>query len=416
MTGIPSTSRPSIGSRRRILDLLLTREPLSRAELARLTNLNKPTVSNLVARLIDEGIVHEIGSGTSTGGRKPILLTIRGASRFVAGVEIDASGCRLILVDLHGERVALTDVTLGATGLDLTVDAIAAGLDTLLGARDRSALLGCGVAVPGLVDPATETVDSVSRLGWSGVPLRSILAGRIGVPVSVTDRGKAAGLGELWTLGVLGKERARDLIYLYLGRGVAGAIVLDREIHWGSTNIAGEIGHITVDPDGPPCACGNLGCLEALVSTTSIIHHGHRLFPPEGEDPLTRVLHSDAPAPDKVAALGHAATAGDARAIDVVTVTARWLGIAIAGLINTLNPSVVVLGGPTSEWGQVLSDAVDRELARRALPQSRRAARVVIGHARDLAAPLGAAALMLQQAAGLLAGSTRVDNRERPAA
>jgi N-acetylglucosamine repressor len=387
---IPTWSRATADSRRQIIALLLDRGALSRADLARLTHLNKPTISNLIARLIDEGIVHEIGSGTSTGGRKPILLSIQETSRLAIGIEIDAAACRLLLVTLQGERLAKLTMPLATSSIDAVVDAIASGIDQLFIDQDRDALLGCGVAVPGLVDRINDTVDSPMRLGWSNVPFRSLLVARLKVPVLVTDRGKAAGLGEMW---VLGKEQAHDLIYLYLGNGVAGAVVLGRELHWGVSNIAGEIGHMTVDPDGPVCSCGNRGCLESLVSTSAILERAQQ----------SHVAHPGRSFAHSIAAIGAAAAWGDPLAGEIVEATAKWIGIALANLINTLNPATVVLGGPTAEWGEVLIDAINREIDARALPLSRQAAVIVTGKAGDLATPLGAAALVLQQAAELIA-------------
>jgi predicted NBD/HSP70 family sugar kinase len=389
---IPTWSRATADSRRQIIALLLERGALSRADLARLTRLNKPTISNVVARLIDEGIVQEIGSGSSTGGRKPILLSIQETSRLAVGVEIDASVCRFLLVTLHGERLVTLDAPRETSSIESVVEAIATGLDQLFIDQYGDALLGCGIAVPGLVDRVNDTVDSPMRLGWSNVPLRSLLEARLNVPVLVTDRGKAAGLGEMW---VLGKEQAHDLIYLYLGNGVAGAVVLGRELHWGVSNIAGEIGHMTVDPDGPVCSCGNRGCLESLVSTPAILERAQQsLF----AHPDSSLAH-----PITVAAIGAAAAGGDPLAGEIVDATARWIGIALANLINALNPATVVLGGPTAEWGEVLIDAINREIDARALPLSRQAAEIVTGKAGDLATPLGAAALVLQQAAELIA-------------
>jgi predicted NBD/HSP70 family sugar kinase len=410
---LSAQSRTSASSRRRVIDLLLCRGALSRAELARLTHLNKPTISAIVAGLIADGLVEEIGAGTSTGGRRPILLTVPGSSRVVAGIELDASVCRLLLVGLHGERLASLELPLASTQAAEVVETMAVGLDDLVAGRDRSTLLGCGVAVPGLVDLARDTVDSAVRLGWEGVPLRPLLEARLGVPVMITDRGKAAGLGELW---VLRKERVHDLIYLYLGRGVAGAIVLGREIHWGASYLAGEIGHMAVDPNGPTCSCGNRGCLEALVSTSAIIHRSRRLLGSGNDGRLARALRTDLQEGAAIAAIGAAATAGDEVALAIVAETAGWLGIAIAGLVNALNPAVVVLGGPTAAWGTVLVDAVGRAVAARALPLARRAVTIVAGQAGDLAVPLGAAALVLQQAADLLAGSRSAAASGRSAA
>jgi glucokinase len=257
-----------------------------------------------------------------------------------------------------------------------------------------------------LVDPAQDTVDAAARLGWRGVPLRGLLAARLGAPTMVTDRGKAAALGELW---VLGKEQAHDLVYLYLGGGVAGAIVLGHELHWGTRFMAGEIGHMTVDPGGPVCACGSRGCLEAFVSTSAILGRARDRLAADPGGALGPMLGEGTPDEDGIAAIGAAAQAGDPRALGAIRDAARWLGIAIANLVNVLNPGVVVLGGPTAEWGQVLIDAIDRELETWALPPSRRAVRVVAGQARERAVPLGAAALVLRHAGELLAaprGST----------
>ena len=389
---IPTWSRATADSRRQIIALLLERGALSRADLARLTHLNKPTVSNLVAKLINEGIVREIGSGTSTGGRKPILLAIQETSRLAIGIEIDASMCRLLLVTLRGERLLMCDVPLATPSIETVVAAIANGVDQLFIDQHRDSLLGCGIAIPGLVDRVNDTVDSPMRLGWSNVALRSMLEARLNVPVLVTDRGKAAGLGEMW---VLGKEQAHDLIYLYLGNGVAGAVVLGRELHWGVSNIAGEIGHMTIDPDGPVCSCGNRGCLESLVSTAAILERAQQSL----------VMHPDSSLADPItiAAIGVAAAQGDQVACEIVDATAMWIGIALANLINALNPATVVLGGPTAEWGEVLIDAINREVDSRALTLSRQAAVIVTGKAGDLATPLGAAALVLQKAAELIA-------------
>jgi N-acetylglucosamine repressor len=386
-------------ARRRVLDILLG-ETLSRAELARVTRLSKPTISAIVARLIGEGIVQEIGAGASTGGRTPTLLQVRGMSRLVAGVEIDAASCRFLLATLHGEQLVSIERPMASSDAATVVETIAAGIEALVADRDRGLLLGCGVAVPGLVDLAHNMVDCATRLGWKGVPLRALLEGRLGVPVMVTDRGKAAGLGELWHLG---KEKPHDVIYLYLGRGVAGAVVLDRELHWGASYAAGEIGHMIVDPDGPPCECGSRGCLEALVSTSAIFGQARTLLAMGRQSTLARDLATAGRADsDGIRAIGAAARRQDPLALEIVGGVARWLGLAIANLVNVLNPAVVVLGGPVAEWGSVLTDAIERALERSALPLHRQAVRVVTGRARETAVPLGAAVLVLQRAGELL--------------
>lgn len=397
---LPLMSRTSRDYRQKIISLLLSRGKLSRAELARLTRLNKPTVSNLVAGLIDDGIVREIGSGVSTGGRRPILLEIRETSRLVVGTEIDARSCRLLLVSLTGERLAEAAIPLSATNISAVVDAIAAGIASLFVDHPRAALLGLGVAIPGLVNRADDSVALPAPFDWTAAPLRRLLAERLDLPVLVTDRGKAAGLGEMW---VLGRERGHDLIHLYLGGGVGGAVVIGQEIHWGVSNIAGEIGHMTVDPAGPVCSCGKPGCLEVLVSTRAIAERFHLLAVSHPDSSLFHSLNRLEDPAAVVRAVGPAARAGDRLANEVVTSTARWIGLAISNLINLLNPGAVVLGGPTSEWGDPLIRAIEREVDRWALPLAREAVSIVIGQAGDDATALGASALVLQQASELLA-------------
>lgn len=395
-------SRTTRDARQKIIALLLSQGRLSRAELARLTRLNKPTVSNLVAGLIDDGIVREIGAGVSTGGRRPILLEIRDTSRLVVGAEIDARSCQLLLVSLTGERLAETAVPLSTTEVDAVVDAIAAGIASLFIDRPRATLLGLGVAIPGLVNRADDSVALPSPFDWKAAPLRRLLAERLDLPVLVTDRGKAAGLGEMW---VLGREQAHDLIHLYLGGGVGGAVVIGQEILWGVSNIAGEIGHMTVDPDGPLCSCGKPGCLEALVSTRAIAGCLRTLAVSHFGPSLLDSIDLDGDSAEIVRAIGPAARMGDRLALEVVESTARWIGLAIGNLINALNPGAVVLGGPTSGWGKPLLTAIEREVDRWALPLARQAVTIVIGQAGDDATALGASALVLQQASDLLAQS-----------
>jgi len=390
-----------INPRRRIIELLLERGTLSRTELAIIMHLSKPTVSATVAELIAEGVVQEVGVGASTVGRKPILLRLGGMGRVVVGVEIDVGVCRLVLVTLDGERLTLRELIADTGDVDVLLAALVDAVDALLLGRDRQALLGCGVAVPGVVNVAEETVDCMDRLGWRDVPLQALLARQLGVPVVVTDRGKAAGLGELWYRG---RENHDDLLYLFLGRGVAGAVVLGNTIHLGPTHTAGEFGHMVLDPAGPPCVCGRSGCLEAFVATGAM---RARLRSALTDGRASTVTVEDAERADvaMVMAIGAAADRGDALACDLIAHAAYWLGIAVVNLVNVLNPSLVVLGGPLARWDRRLIAPIESALDAHALPVPRRGVRIVASEAKETAPSLGAAALMLQRAGELLAST-----------
>ncbi len=223
-------------NRRRVIELLVSRGALSRADLARLTHLSKPAISGIVADLVNEDVVTEGGAGSSTGGRRPIMLHLGGAKKVAVGVELDAHIARFLLVTLEGEPLALGERETPAQ-LEALPEAIAAGLDQLLGNPSARTPIGCGIAIAGLVDRVRDTVDFADRPDWRAVPLRDLLQARLAMPVMITDRGKAAGLRELWQLDP--RERD-DLIYLYLGRGVAGAIILGNALHLGSVDESPE--------------------------------------------------------------------------------------------------------------------------------------------------------------------------------
>lgn len=387
----------SVTSRRRVIDLLVAEGELSRAELARRTGLTRPAISYVVGRLLAEGLVREAGVDRSSGGRRPVLLRLGGDAKLAAGIEVDAAACRCLLTTLDGGEVAAIEVPV-ADGDDAVFAAIEAALRAALGGRDRRALLGCGLAVPGVVDPRDDTVDA-PRLGWRRLPVRRLLIERLGTPIMIADRGKAAGLGELWSLG---EEKPQDLIYLYLGRGVAGALVLRRRIYQGPSHTAGEVGHMSLNPAGPRCDCGRRGCLEAYVSTRALIARARARVTGFVGSALAAPLAAGLPDEELITRIGAAAEAGDALARDLIAYAARWLAVAIANLINLLNPTVIVLGGPLAQWGDPLRAAIARQIDHWALPAPRRAVRLELGRARERAAALGAAALVLQRAGALL--------------
>lgn len=388
----------SMTGRRRIIDLLVAHGGVSRAELARRTGLTKPAISYVVAQLLTEGLVREVGSDRSTGGRRPVLLRVVGEAKLAAGIEVDAEGCHCMLTTLDGRELTTSNVP-ATESSERFLDAIESGLRDLLQGRERRALIGCGLAVPGLVDSAEDTVTA-PRLGWHRLPIQRALEARLGVPVMITDRGKAAGLGELWALG---EQKPHDLIYLYLGRGVAGALVLWQSVHLGPSHTAGEVGHMVVNPSGPRCDCGRRGCLEAYVSTVAIIARARAGLARGEQSRLDELLAAELPDETLIDRIGEAACAGDALARDLLAYAARWLAVAIANLVNLLNPAVIVLGGPLAQWGEPLRAAIERRVGRWALPVPRQAVRIELGRARDRAVPLGAAVLVLQRAGTLLA-------------
>jgi len=368
-----------------ILRLMQEYGPISRARLARQIGTSPTTIGSVVGKLLKRAYVIEGPSGSSNGGRPPVLLELN-RNRFVMGVEVSATDISVIVASLSGTKVAHTSVpTHGAKGYRL----IEHLLEVLARARDltqASALTGIGVATPGLVDDEAGIVRSADAIEWSDVPLRAIVEERFRLPTHVENNANAAVVGE----GRYGAARgARNLLYVNLGVGVGAGLVIDGSLYRGSSKMAGELGHLVVDPDGPRCHCGRYGCLEALVGTDALTARARdsavAAGGPSGE-------------PVDLDTIARALAAGDSGAVALCENAGVWIGTALAGVINLMNPELIILGGPTTRLGPRLLDAVRQTLERRTLALPLAGVKIVAPALRSDSAAMGAAVLALDSA------------------
>ncbi|MFE1950138.1 ROK family transcriptional regulator [Streptomyces sp. NPDC059524] len=252
-----------------VLDLLRTAgEPgISRLELAERTGLTPQAVSKITARLRADGLVVEAGRRASTGGKPRTVLRLVAGAGHAVGLHLDRDELRTVLTDLAGDVVAArrAPLDLGA-GADAVLTTAACEIDQLLAegeAAGGDSVLGVGVAVPGPLDHAGGVLHRVTGFPqWDGFPLRDALAERLGLPVVVDKDTNAAALG-LALVGAAG-EGGRSFAYLHLGTGLGAGLVLDGALYRGERTGAGEFGHQVIQLDGPPCECGNRGCIEAI--------------------------------------------------------------------------------------------------------------------------------------------------------
>jgi predicted NBD/HSP70 family sugar kinase len=319
-------------NRRLVLRTLFREGPLSRADLARATHLTRVTASDLVAELLDEGLVEELGTRTDQRIGKPATLVgLVAQARLVVSVDLsDDEDFRAALVDLSGkvvDRAAVRhhDCT-GQTALDVVVD-----LATDLAARAGRPLLGVGVGTPGVVDPAGVVVEA-PNLGWHGVDVAGHL-GQIfgGLPTHVANDANAAALGEL----SLGGPPGRSLLLVKIVHGVGAGVVIDGHLVVGDRFAAGEIGHVVVDPKGESCACGRQGCLETIIAAPRLRQAADL---PPGQ-------------------------AGRSR-----TRAARKLGEALAPVVSALNLREVVLSGPIDLLDESFRHDALRAVQNRTMP------------------------------------------------
>ncbi len=377
-----------------ILDVLRRLAPLSRAELAAHTGLNRSTVSIIVNSLIEEGFVQETDLQSSRVGRPGMLLVLNPRGGFAVGVEIGVNFISVVLTDfvaqvLWHQRLpsnpAESQITLLERAANLTQQALERGM--ALGLRP----LGLGLGVPGLVDIHQSELIFAPNLQWRNVPLRAMWSQRFGLPVFVENDGNAAALGEYYFGAARGVE---DFIYLSAGVGLGGGIVLGGKLFRGSTGYASEVGHMTVNPNGELCGCGKRGCWETLVSPVAVARFARRRLEAGEHSAIREIAHGNLGAINFDIIL-QAAQDGDSLALDALHETACYMGTGIANLINVFNPQLVVIGGELSRASSLLLPTIKEIACQNALRESCENLQIVGSAHGEEACVMGAIALVL---------------------
>ncbi len=286
-------------------------------------------------------------------------------NKFSIGVDLGGTNLRIAAVDDQGklvEKVTLgTKVSLGRDHvIDDMCDAIRRMSDKF---KDSAPLLGIGIGVPGIIDSQTGLLrESPNLPGWAEYPVRAEIERRLHTIVILENDANVAALGEKW-LGAA-KEYS-DMAMLTLGTGVGGGLVLRGEIWRGANGMAGEFGHTTVEPDGHPCGCGNLGCLEQYASATAIVRMAKEAIAKNSASALANAAHSDAEFSAK--SIYNLAIQGDEDARRIFRYVGRCLGIVLSAMVNSLNLPIYVIGGGVSSAWEAFSPAIYEELRRRSL-------------------------------------------------
>ena len=257
----------------------------------------------------------------------------------------------------------------------------------------RDDFVGVGIGAPGPMDRDQGVVIVAPNLGWKMFPLRERIQSATGLRTTLDNDANCATLGEWWTGAAKG---ARNVIGITIGTGIGGGIIIDGQLFHGVSDVAGEIGHMTIDSTGRRCGCGNYGCLEAYASGTAIAVRAREALVGESEGILMRMCGGNF---EKVTAqmVYKAAKEGDLVAIDVVRETARFLGAGLGGLLNVLNPEVVVLAGGVVNAGDALFAPLKAEVKRRAFAPAVEACRIVPGLLGGSAGVVGAVAAFKAQ-------------------
>jgi predicted NBD/HSP70 family sugar kinase len=373
-------------NRQFVLNYIRDREPISRAEIARNTELQRSTVSTIVEELKAEGLIEEIGAGASTGGRRPTMLRLRAAGAMAVGVDVTPTHTTVASCDLKGRVLVSERVENVARPDEMTARVVECVRELV--ARDGSAVVaGVGISLPGLVDPSTGRAVFIPFFRWRDWAIAEEIERATGLKASVDNDANAAALAELW-FGRPEVSDSRDFIIALVAEGIGTGIVFDGQIYRGERGAAGEFGHMIVGQNGPvACSCGSYDCWEAFASERAAVA---RYTLNAGAAVGETVTFDD---------VIERALGGEHAAIDALTETAHYLGIGISNLIVGLSPEAVVVGGRiTRAWPIVapsLEETIQRSI-RRGLPS----ARIV---ASSLSEPtlMGAVSLVLARKFGL---------------
>ena len=373
-------------NRLRVIHALRDQGSISRAEIARRTGLSRSTVSSLVADLQADGLVierAELGAAHGTqGGRPPILLSFDSSAGAAVGIDFGHSHLRVAVSDLSSRILAERAVPLDTDdaaeeGLDAAADLV---VELLADAGiDPGQVIGAGMGLPGPIRQEDGVVGSGAILpGWVGVPAVAAMRSRLELPILVDND---ANLGALAEAAFGAARDASDMIYLKVASGIGAGLILNGRLYRGATGLAGELGHLLVDPEGHVCRCGNRGCLETLAATGALVD-------------LLRRSHGDV----TVARMLELAHGGDLGCRRVIADAGRAIGQAVSMLLNVLNPELLVVGGDLADAGDLLLDGVRESIGRAALPSAADAAGVVAGVLGERAQVLGAIALVVSEA------------------
>lgn len=375
-----------------VLRLLWDEQRISRAEIARRCGLSRSTVTEIVDELLPTELIAEVGIGPSRGGRPPIVLEFNYQAGCILGVDMGAAHVAVTLTDLRGRVLAWQDrfhpVRTDPDGTRaLIAELCAACLAAKPGSRRR--LVGIGIAVPCPVDPAhPDRFTELVLPDWHGRGGFEQLRTRYRVPLFVENDANLGALAERWWGAGRGID---DFAYVKVATGVGSGHFVEGRIYRGATGVAGEIGHMAIDPRGKPCVCGLRGCLATLVGAPALVERATELLARHPDSMLSGTRPT-------IETIENAALAGDPLGLQVAQEAAQHLGIAIAGLLNLMNPRLVILGGGLSLLGDLLLEPLRDVIRNRTLVSSLAAANVQTSELGSQSIAIGAATLVLDAA------------------
>ncbi len=374
-------------NRNLVLNTIFEHASISRAEISRRTSLTRTTVSDIVADLIAEGLVNEVGVGESIGGKSPILLSLVEDARYLIGLDLAHNQFRGASVNLRGKIRELVTMPVNSRNGEQALALVYEILDRLINVS-AVPLVGIGIGTPGLVNITEGTVVNAVNLEWKDLPLARLMEKRYHLPVSILNDSQAAAMGE-YTYGK-GHAAESNLILINVRHGIGAGIIIQGKLFHGDGGGAGEIGHVVVVPEGGLlCRCGNRGCLETVASAQALVKQAQAIAAQSHPSLLPR-----SPQEISLEAIEVAFSGGDDAVRQAVLETGRYLGMAISNLVGTLNIQNIVLTGDMTRFGAPWLEAIKEMITTTTLARLAQETQVEIGQLGENSIILGASAML----------------------
>lgn len=383
-------------NKKTILNIIIQKGPINRAEIARISGLSVPTVMKITDEFSQSRLIRTIGKRESTGGRQPELIEINKEEYLCIGLDVGRKRLKVIVMNLAGEIKRKKAIPTGDTlppeiAIYRMISLIREIVDEMGESKKR--ILGIGIGMPGLLDPDTGLVNFSPDFGWEQVDLRGRFEQEFLFPVLIENANRVMALGERWFGAGRGVE---DFLCVNLGHGIGSALVFDGEIYHGNSGSSGEIGHMTLEKDGPLCACGNHGCLEALASGRAIAQSAQELA---AKGYGSRILELAGGKQEKIEAetVFRAAAEGDSEAEAIVDRAIEYLGMGIAGVINLFDPELIIFEGGLMKSGSYLLPKLKEVVRKHQMRLAGRKVQLSKGSMGEDITAVGAATLLLQE-------------------
>ena len=378
-----------------VSSLIKEKGPISRADISKITKLTRATVSSIVGYLIKKDLIKEIGLISSGVGRKAILLNLNSKAYYSIGVDLGTLHTRVAIVDLIGtiER-KIEYPTNYQQGKEKIIEQLIAAIHNIIknsGIKWKK-IAGIGVAAPGLVDKKG-TMLITTNLGWKDTPLGDILKKEFHIPVFVDNNVNAMALAEF----EFGKNRGiKNFVFINVGVGIGAGVIINGELFHGESNCTGEIGHTTVDYNGPRCSCGNKGCLEIMASGSAIAKRAIKAIKEGAKSSIYKLSNYDL---NQVSAeiVSEAANQGDKLGLNIMKETGEYLGTGVANIINLFNPELVIIGGGVAKAGDLIFKSLKRTVQKRAFFVSAKVSKIIPESLGKDCAVIGAAIPVIKE-------------------